>query len=51
MNPWMWLVWAMAAAVVLFILSAAVAAVIDGFRKPKPCEQCGHLRGEEVTHP
>lgn len=42
MNPWMWLLWAIAAIVILFIASAAFAAVLDGFRKPKPCARCGY---------
>lgn len=42
MNPWMWLLWAIAAIVILFIASAAFAAVLDGFRKPRPCARCGY---------
>lgn len=42
MSPWMWLLWAVVALVILFVASAAFAAVTDGFRKQKPCARCGH---------
>lgn len=46
MNPWMWIVWALAVFVIMFVLSAAVAGAIDAWKKPKPCEKCGHVKGQ-----
>lgn len=42
MNPWMWLLWAIAAIVVLFIAAACVSVAVDGFRKRQPCARCGY---------
>lgn len=47
MSPWMWLLWAVVALVILFVASAAFAAVMDGFRKPQPCPRCGYDAAKE----
>jgi uncharacterized membrane protein len=36
MNPWLWLLWALAALVLLFIGSAAVAGVVESVRRKTP---------------
>jgi hypothetical protein len=46
-NPFLWLLFVVVALVVLFVASAAVAAIVDAIRKPT-CEACGHVRGEEI---
>ncbi|MHA7620264.1 hypothetical protein ACX12M_17260 [Cellulosimicrobium cellulans] len=46
MNPWMWILWALVALVVFFVGTAAVAAAVEGMRKRKPCERCGHVAGK-----
>lgn len=33
MNPWLWLLWALAVLVLVFIASAAIAAIVGGMRK------------------
>lgn len=48
MNPWMWLLWAIAAIVILFIASACVSVAVDGFRKRQPCARCGYDASKEV---
>jgi hypothetical protein len=42
MNPWMWILWAVVVLVILFVASAAFAAVRDGIRKTEPCPRCGY---------
>jgi hypothetical protein len=32
-NPWLWLLWALAVLVLVFIASAAIAAIVGGMRK------------------
>lgn len=46
MNPWMWVLYALVVLVLFFVGSAVVAAVLEGLRKRKPCEQCGHVAGK-----
>ena len=48
MNPWLWILWAIALLIVLFVASAVIAAVWDAIRKPKACERCGHVPGNDV---
>jgi hypothetical protein len=43
MNPWMWLLWAVVAVVVLFVGSAILAGIWQGIRKPTPCRRCGYV--------
>lgn len=53
MNPFWWIVWAVAVLVILFVASAVAAAVYEGIRdslKPKPCERCGHVPGTDAGH-
>jgi hypothetical protein len=38
----MWLLWAVVVLVILFVASAAFAAVRDGMREAKPCPRCGY---------
>lgn len=47
MNPFWWLLWGVAALAFLFVASAVVAAVVDAFREPTPCERCGYSGGPE----
>lgn len=41
MNPWLWILWSVVVLVVLFVASAAFAAIVDVVRKPNPCPRCG----------
>lgn len=45
MSPWLWLLWGVVALVVLFVASAAFAAVWEAMRESKaksvPCARCG----------
>lgn len=50
MSPWLWLLWGVAALVILFVASAAFAAIVDVVRKPKPCPRCG-FDGTVEDHP
>lgn len=51
MNPWMWLLWGVVVLVVLFVASAAYAAVVEGMRESKaksePCPRCGFDASKE----
>jgi hypothetical protein len=44
MDPWLWLLWALAALVVLFVATAVFAAVVEGLRGTtrRPCPRCGY---------
>lgn len=48
MNPWMWLLWAVAAAIILFVLTGVAAGVWEAIRKPKRCPRCGYQAGTDV---
>lgn len=51
MNPWLWILWAVAVLVIMFVASAAVAAVVDAIREhkagSKPCPRCGFDRAKD----
>lgn len=52
MNPFWWILWALAAIVVLFVAAAVFSVVYEKFRDVagKPCPHCGRKRGENVTY-
>lgn len=51
MNPWMWLLWSVVVLVVLFVVSAAWAAVWQAIRETldesEPCPRCGFDASKE----
>lgn len=47
MNPWMWLLWAVVAIIVLFILTVVIAGIWQGIRTPTPCPHCGKTPDEK----
>lgn len=51
MSPWMWLSWTICAGIVLFVLSATAAAVVQGIRKPGRCVCPGCGTEHDGTRP
>lgn len=42
MNPWMWLLFAVVAVIVLFIVTVIIAGIVQGMRTGPKCPRCGH---------
>lgn len=54
MNPFLWILWALAAIVVLFVAAAVFSVVYekirDVVRDRKPCPHCGRKPGDQTTY-
>lgn len=54
MSPWMWLLYgvivAVTAGVILFVFSAAIAAIRQSQIENRECEACGHIRGKQAPN-
>lgn len=52
MNPFWWILWALAAIVVLFVAAAVFSVAYEKLRDVvgQPCPHCGRKRGEKVTY-
>jgi hypothetical protein len=50
MSPFLWLLWAVCAFVLLVVITAMVFVIRDSFLAHKPCPRCGYEPGVEDTY-
>mgnify|MGYP001609128972 CR=1 FL=1 len=53
MNPFLWILWALAALVVLFVVAAVLIGLYEAIRDAvrKPCPHCGRRPGDKTYVP
>lgn len=54
MNPFWWILWALAATVALFIIAAVLTVIFEKVRGAitthRPCPRCGYQAGQDDTY-
>lgn len=54
MNPFWWILWALAAGITLFVVAAMLSVVYenvrDVVRDRKPCPHCGRKPGDDAAY-